>query len=105
MKPPKAQELIKEIEAHLPLPVYPTPELAQLLRQKGLDARIDEALQVTSVLDSGEMGGITCAIESKNDKSVFMISLPLPHSGQNRPTKRAAQKDRKVPRAFVIQME
>src|SRR5262249_37507934 len=75
MKPPKAQELIKEIEAHLPLPVYPAPELAQSLRQNGKDVRMDEALQVTSVMDSGEMGGIMCAIESKDDKAVFMISL------------------------------
>jgi hypothetical protein len=29
MKPPKAKELVKEIEAHIPLPAYPTPELAQ----------------------------------------------------------------------------
>jgi hypothetical protein len=75
VKPPKAQELIKEIEAHLPLPVYPTPELAQSLRQKGLDVRMDEALHVTSVFDSGDMGGILCAVESKDKKEVFVISL------------------------------
>jgi hypothetical protein len=75
MKPPKAQELIKEIQAHLPLPVYPTPELAQTLRQKGATMRMDEALQVTSVMDSGEMGGIMCAIESKDKKEVLMVSL------------------------------
>ncbi|MGH9769777.1 MAG: hypothetical protein ACREAB_20325 [Blastocatellia bacterium] len=75
MKPPKAQELIKEIEAHLPLPVYPTPEIAHSLQQKGKDVRVDEALEVTSVLDSGEMGGILCAIESKDKEEVFMISL------------------------------
>ena len=75
MKPPKTQELINEIESHLPLPVYPTPELAQSLKQKGLAARIDEALQVTSVHDSGDIGGIMCAVESKNKKDVFMISL------------------------------
>lgn len=75
VKPPKARELVKEIEAHLPLPVYPTPELAQSLRQKGVTVRMDEAMQATSVLDSGEMGGIMCAIESKDKKEVFMISL------------------------------
>jgi hypothetical protein len=87
MKPPKAQELVKEIEAHLPLPVYPTPELAQSLRQKGVAVRIDEALQVTSVLDSGEMGGIMCAIESKNKKDVFMISLTHLRIGPGHPLK------------------
>jgi hypothetical protein len=75
MKPPKARELIKEIEAHLPLPAYPTPELAQMLRQKGLAASKDEALQVTSAHDSGEMGGLMCAVEIKDKKEVFVISL------------------------------
>jgi hypothetical protein len=75
MKPLKSRELVKDIEAHLPLPAYPTPELAQSLRQKGQAARADQALQVTSVFDSGEMGGIMCAVESKHKKDVFMISL------------------------------
>jgi hypothetical protein len=42
MKPPKAQELIKEIEAHLPLPVRLTPEAAHSLRLQGKDVRADE---------------------------------------------------------------
>jgi hypothetical protein len=75
VKPPKARELIEEIESHLPLPAFPTPELAQSLRQKGVAVRMDEAMQVTSALDSGDMGGIMCAVESKNKKDVFMISL------------------------------
>ena len=39
MKPPKAQELIKEIEAHLPLPVHLSPEAAYSLRQQGKNVR------------------------------------------------------------------
>jgi hypothetical protein len=75
MKPPKAAELIKEIEAHLPLPVHLTPEAAHSLRQQGKDVRADETLQVTSVMDSGSMGGIVCAIESEDKKGVIVISL------------------------------
>jgi len=97
MKPPKAHELIKEIEAHLPLPVYPTPEVAHSLRQKGKDVLADEALEVTSVLDSGEMGGILCAIESKDKEEVFMISLTHLRIGAGHPLKariEAYQRDR-----------
>jgi hypothetical protein len=75
MKPPKAQELIKEIEAHLPLPVHLTPEAAYSLRQQGKDVRADETLQVSSVMDSGDIGGILCAIESKDKKGYIMTSL------------------------------
>lgn len=37
--------------------------------------RADEELQVTSVFDSGDMGGILCAIASTEHKEVFVISL------------------------------
>jgi hypothetical protein len=87
MKPPNAQELIKEIEAHLPLPVYPTPEVAHSLRQKGKNVRVEEALQVTSVLDSGELGGILRAIESGDKEEVFMISLTHLRIGADHPLK------------------
>jgi hypothetical protein len=97
MKAPTAIELIKEIEAHLPLHVYPTPETAQSLQQKDKDVRADEVLQVTSVLDSGEMGGILCAIESKDKENVFMISLTHLRIGADHPLKtriEAYQRDR-----------
>ena len=75
IKPPDAKHLIKEIEAHLPLPVYATPEVSRSLRQQGKNVRADDELQVTSVVDSGEMGGILCEIESQDKKEVFLISL------------------------------
>jgi len=85
MKPPKAQELIKEIEAHLPLPVYPTPELAHSLQQQGKDVLVGETLQVTSVLDSGEMGGILCVI--KGEGGNLVISLTHLRIGADHPLK------------------
>ena len=48
---------------------------------------MDEALEITSVLDSGEMGGILCAIESKDKKEVFMISLTHLRIGADHPLK------------------
>lgn len=97
IKPPDARQLIKEIEAQLPLPVFATPELARSLPQKGKDVSADEELPVTSVLDSGEMGGILCAIESKDKQEVFMVSLTHLRIGTGHPLKlriEAYQKDR-----------
>jgi len=75
IKPADPRQLAKEIEAHLPLPVHITPEAALSLRQQGKDLSVDEELQVTRVFDSGEMGGILCAIESRDQKGVLVISL------------------------------
>ena len=75
IKAPKAAQLIKEIEKHLPLPVYLTPEAAHSLRAKGKSFSTDTELQVSSVLDSGDMGGILCTIAEPDAKEVVMISL------------------------------
>jgi hypothetical protein len=85
IKPPDAGHLIKEIEAHLPLPVYATPELSRSLRQQGKRVGADEAMQVTSVLDSGDMGGILCAIESKDQKEVMLVSITHLRIGPDHP--------------------
>ncbi len=87
IKPPDARQLIKEIEAHLPLPAYATPELSHSLRQQGKHMRADEELQVTSVLDSGEMGGILCGIESQDKKEALLISLTHLRIGADHPLK------------------
>ena len=75
IKAPTAKQLIKEMEAQLPLPVYVTPEVSRSLREQGKEVRAEEELQVTSVFDSGEMGGIVCGIESQDQKEVLVISL------------------------------
>lgn len=84
-KPPDTRQLIKEIEAHLPLPVYATPELSSSLRQKGKKVRAGEVLQATSVFDSGDMGGILCAIEDEGQEEVFVISLTHLRIGSDHP--------------------
>ncbi len=75
IKPPTAEQLIREIEAHLPLPVHVTPEVSRSLREQGRNVSADEEWQVSSVFNSGEMGGIVCAIEDKGAEEVLAISL------------------------------
>lgn len=67
-------ELIEEMEAHLPIPVYPSRELCQLLRDKGKDINLKTKLEITTVLDSGDAGGIMCSIIEENSE-VYVVSL------------------------------
>ncbi len=75
IKAPSAPQLIKELEPHLPLPVYLTPELSRSLREKIEDLPPGEEVQVTSLLDSGETGGILCALGDANSERVALVSL------------------------------
>ena len=45
-------KLIKEMETYLPIPVYPSKELQQLLRKQGKDIGRDTELNITNVFDS-----------------------------------------------------
>jgi len=66
-------KLIKELEKQLPLYLYPTPGLHQVLRKQGKNITGDSELKITKVYDSGDAGGIVCAIE--DDNQVFIVSL------------------------------
>ena len=68
-------KLIKELEEHLPIYFHPTPQLRQIIRKQGKSINRDSELKVTSVFDSGDTGGIVCAIEDDNKKEVFVVSL------------------------------
>jgi len=67
-------ELIEEMEAHLPIPVYASRELRQLLRNRGKDINSKTELEITKVFDSGDTGGIVCSI-IEEDGEVYVVSL------------------------------
>jgi len=67
-------KLIKEMERYLPIPVYPSKELLQLLRKQGKNIRWDTELNITKVFDSGDAGGIVCTVLEEN-KEVLIVSL------------------------------
>ncbi|MEA2075357.1 MAG: hypothetical protein U9O85_06445 [Euryarchaeota archaeon] len=67
-------KLIKEMERYLPIPVYPSKELLQLLRKQGKDISGDTELNITKVFDSGDVGGIVCTVLEEN-KEVLIVSL------------------------------
>ena len=65
--------LLEEMKKYLPIPARPTKELYRHLRKKGKYIEIDRDLNIIEIFDSGDMGGIVCAI--KGNKEVFVISL------------------------------
>ncbi len=68
--------LVEEMKQYLPIPAHPTKELSRFLRQKGTRIDKNRDLNIIEVFDSGDMGGIVCAIEGdKKQKEVLVISL------------------------------
>ncbi len=68
--------LLKEMEQYLPIPARPTKELSQFLRRKGMHIDTNREINIIAVFDSGDMGGIVCAIEGdKKQKEALVISL------------------------------
>ncbi len=66
--------LIEEMEKHLPIPAYPSKELRQFFQEKGKNIGIDTELRITKVYDSGDTGGIMCAVLEENSE-VYIVSL------------------------------
>jgi hypothetical protein len=69
-------ELIDEMESQLPIPVYPTKDLASYLSQNGKDITVDTELMITKVFNSGNEGGIICMLDGINPEA-FVISITL----------------------------
>jgi hypothetical protein len=68
--------LLEEMKRYLPIPARPTRELSRHLRKQGIHIDINRDLNIIKVFDSGDMGGIVCAIEGKKgQKEALVISL------------------------------
>jgi hypothetical protein len=66
--------LLEEMKQCLPIPVRPTKQLCRLLRKKGTYIEMDIYINIIGVFDSGDMGGIICALDS-NQKDQLVVSL------------------------------
>jgi hypothetical protein len=68
--------LLEEMEQYLPIPARPTKELSQYFRKQGIHIDMNRDLNIIAVFDSGDMGGIVCAIEGdKKQKQAHVISI------------------------------
>src|SRR5665811_789940 len=66
--------LLEEMKQCLPIPVRPTKQLYRLLRKKGTSIEMDSYVNIIEVFDSGDIGGIICALDG-NKKEQLIISL------------------------------
>ena len=66
--------LIEEMKENLPIPAYPTSELAKYLSEEGIKTDENTELNITQVYDSGEPGGIMVHILDVNG-GVIIVSL------------------------------
>jgi len=66
--------LVEDMKQHLPIPARPTREIQQYLRTKGIRFSLDRDLMIVEVFDSGDMGGIMCAIHG-DAKQPVIISI------------------------------
>lgn len=99
----QAMDLIREMEAQLPIPVYPSEGLAKMMRGRGVTLHPNQPLSIKKVLYSGDEGGILCDITPPGQSNVILCSLthvrvpndqPLAEGIQNyqlRRTKRLTQ--------------
>lgn len=68
-------ELIEAMNEHLPMRAYATPPLVKAVRQEGADIKVNDAVEIDSVLYLGDEGGIACAIGLWGGKTVVVTSL------------------------------
>jgi hypothetical protein len=66
--------LLEEMKQHLPIPARLTKEACKLLNQEGMHIDMNREINIVNVFDSGDAGGITCAIEG-DGKKVIVISV------------------------------
>ncbi len=65
--------LVEEMEQYLPIPARPTKELSRFLHQKGTRIDKNRDLNIIAIFDSGDMGGIVCAIEGDKNRKRHLL--------------------------------
>ena len=71
----QAMELLREMEAQLPIPARPTAMIRALRGQRHNISR-DTQLLIVDVSYAGDEGGIVCALEpGKNAEAVLVVSI------------------------------
>ena len=69
-------ELTARIKSNLPLKAFPIRELVQIFRKNGHAVTLKTALTVTSVMNSGDISGIMCRVETADG---YKMACALTH--------------------------
>jgi hypothetical protein len=68
-------ELIEAMNGCLPMRAYATPPLVKALRPERVDVKVNDVVQIDSILYLGDAGGIACSIGLRDGKTVVVTSL------------------------------
>jgi hypothetical protein len=72
----KAMELMRRMEAHLPIPAQPTGACRRVLRAQGVKLARHRPLQIKRVFYMGDEGGICCDVTPSPDaKEAIIVSI------------------------------
>jgi hypothetical protein len=72
----QAMELVRKMEAHLPIPARPTGAFIRAMREQGIKIARDQELQIKHVLYLGDEAGISCDVTlSRDAKEAIIVSL------------------------------
>ena len=102
----EVRELIQAMNAQLPIEAYVTHSLARSLRQRGTEIEANQPVQIDSVINLGDEGGISCGIGTFGTNAVivsitqlrFDASSPLAGRIRTYQTKRTQRIDAPVDR-------
>jgi len=68
-----------QIEAALPLPARPTPELLDMLRQQSPDMKLAPTCRIVAISYAGDEGGIVCKLDFGADGTGQAAHVSLTH--------------------------
>lgn len=72
----KVKELMRKMEAQLPISTRPTGALLRMLRQQGAKIVRGQELQIQDVFYAGDEGGILCGMTLSEDaKEALVVSI------------------------------
>jgi len=72
----KARALVEQIQANLPILVYPGTPLLRSLEQQGINIKPKHPLHIENVFYMGDEGGIMCDISGiPKKKERFLVSI------------------------------
>jgi len=80
----EVRELIQAMQDQLPIQAYATASLSQSLRQRGTAIKANQPVQIDSVLNLGDEGGIACGIGMFRTTGVI-VSITHLRFGESNP--------------------
>ncbi len=78
-------ELMGALNEHVPMRAYATPLLVKAIRQEGAGIKVNDAVEIDSVLYLCDEGGVACAIGLWGGKTAVVTSLTHLHIDRDHP--------------------